>query len=612
MTRRSFYVRLLVGNLLLVFVAIGLVGVVARGLLEDEYSQRQRNYQQRATALAAVAAQPVFRESPKPVSQSVADRFCKLHLSRALGDLGPESSNLRITLIAMDGTVLGDTNPKPAADMEPHNTPDRPEVMAALRGRAGWDERRSETYGIRFQYYARPLVLADKQVAVIRTAMPIEHLTTAEGFIWRSLLWAAAVALGVVVALGIWLNWTWYTPLRQVADAAASIARGELHKKVRVQGAAELRDLADALNHMRESLARQLETITEQRANLQTVIRSLQDGIIATDLQDDIVLMNEAASAMFGMDPESAIGQNVQNAVRSAPLLEAYRGTQETGRPQRCEIRRGGEGVEQTLTVLVRPVEDRNEKIGFLIVLHDISEIAETMRVRNQFVENASHELRTPLAAVRAGVDSLEFAETPPEHRKIREILDRQVSQLEAFVRDLLDFSAVQHDSRPLTLEDVSLSEWVAWANHRFGDRAGQQGIALAAGLDGEDVTIRTDRRLLEIILQNLLDNALRFTPEGGQVTFETARTDDGVRLTVRDTGCGIAPADQKRVFERFYQVNPARSGQVSQRGTGLGLAIVKHAALRLGASVKLVSAVGEGTTVEVRLPSTAPASRSE
>jgi len=609
--RRSFYVQLLAGNLALVLLTILLAGLVARYLLEDRYAQREKDFQQRSTALAAEVLREHWTAAPLAARRETYDRLCKLRLGSALGGLPPAAGDLRVTIIAMDGEVLGDSSPMPAADMKPHDTPDRPEVMAALRGAEGWDQRTSETVGVPFQYHARPLLVADEQVAVVRTAMSVEQLTASEGFVLRSLLLGAGAGLAVVAVLGVWLNWMWYRPLREVAQAAASVAAGELHGAVRIHGAAELEALAAALNHMRESIARQMETIAEQRAKLDTVIRSLQDGIVTTDTEDRLVLVNRAAAEMLDLRPEEGIGRNIQRVLRYAPLIDAYRACRQEGRPQRCEVSHERAGRTVAWQVSVQPVQDASEHIGFVIVLHDMTEIAHTMRMRTQFIENASHELRTPLAAVRAAVDSVEHAETPEEYRKLAAILDRQVGQLEAFTRDLLDFSSIQQYTRPLELSQIMPVELAQWARENYVATAEEKGLTFQAQAAEGGPAILSDRRLVGMVLQNLLDNAVRYTPSGGEVFFEAETDEAGLLLRVKDTGIGISPEDQQRVFERFYQAEYARTGHVSIRGTGLGLAIVKHAAERLGGSVQLTSDLGKGTIMEVRVPSAVPSGRS-
>ncbi len=222
--------------------------------------------------------------------------------------------------------------------------------------------------------------------------------------------------------------------------------------------------------------------------------------------------------------------------------------------------------------------------VACLLVLHDVTELAETAAVKAQFVANASHELRTPLATIRTAVDSLAATEAGDIATlgKIAAILDRHVRRLEEMTNDLLDLHMVESAKVPLRLQSVGLDDLVRWVLAQFSDGAREKSILLGARAAAPQAQLRADRKLLELILRNLVDNAIKFTPIGGHVDCEFEATDGSVRLRVSDTGCGIAREDQPRVFERFYQTDAARTGAGKHRGTGLGLAIVKHAAERL------------------------------
>jgi two-component system phosphate regulon sensor histidine kinase PhoR len=238
------------------------------------------------------------------------------------------------------------------------------------------------------------------------------------------------------------------------------------------------------------------------------------------------------------------------------------------------------------------------------VVLRDITDIARTAAVKAEFVANASHELRTPLATLRAAVDSLRAEGDDRETvERLGEILSRQVARLEEMTQDLLDLHLLEQTRRELHVDDVRRGALAEWARGHFAAQATEAGVTLEVRAEPADFTARSDAKLLQMILQNLIDNGLKFTPSGGRVECLLRVEDDRLLLRVSDTGCGIPAELRERVFERFFQADASRNGTARRRGTGLGLAIVKYAAERLGATVELDSHVGRGTTVRVVLP---------
>jgi two-component system phosphate regulon sensor histidine kinase PhoR len=256
---------------------------------------------------------------------------------------------------------------------------------------------------------------------------------------------------------------------------------------------------------------------------------------------------------------------------------------------------------------------------GVLLVLRNVSVMAAAVQMKTDFVANASHELRTPLSAISAAFETLRdvYTEDPEQSSRCIAIIAEHLRRLEEMLRDLLDLSRVESPDLKPHVAPLKLPELVAQLRATMGPMARQKAVQLDFSTSGgavPDVQFRSDRRLVDLVLKNLIDNAIKFTPAGGKITVNLAHANGGpngtVLLEVRDTGIGIPPEHRQRVFERFYQVDTARSASAG-RGTGLGLAIVKHAVHALGGSVELTSAVGVGTTVTCTLPSLPAAEQS-
>jgi two-component system phosphate regulon sensor histidine kinase PhoR len=242
---------------------------------------------------------------------------------------------------------------------------------------------------------------------------------------------------------------------------------------------------------------------------------------------------------------------------------------------------------------------------GVLLLLRDVSTMAVTLQMKTDFVANASHELRTPLAAIKIAMETLRdvHVDDPPQSERCINIIEGHVKRLEEILRDLLDLSRLESPDVEPSLAEVKVWDLFAVVRATMGAAAREKNVELRFSDETTlTQTFRSDERLLHLVLKNLVENSVKFTPAGGNIHIALTSADGGVALSVADTGIGIPPEHRDRVFERFYQVDPARSGTAG-RGTGLGLAIVKHAVAALGGTVRLESTVGKGTTVTCLLP---------
>ena len=590
MKPRSFFVNLFAGNLLLTGIIIALSFAVSYVYLDAEYRRKDEAQQDR---MLLTVSRCVEREWPMETDQ--ADPLCKSLM---------QSLPARLTIIQDDGQVLGDSEADPRT-MANHKTPDRPEIIQALQGECGRDVRSSETLDREFRYFARPLRHGGQIVGVTRLAMPVRAIAEGRQFIWKAVLWAVLVGVAGTAILGLSISWMWSRPLRQITRAARRIASGDLSRRVAISGARELTDLSAALNEMRTDIARQIQRMAAQREELHTVLVNLREGVVALDGKGTVVLMNPAAGEVLHVTAEEAVGQHVQSTLRTTAILEVLEELATTPSVRR-QIDLDVEGTRRVLELhAARLIEPEADSIAVLLVLRDVTEAARTAEMKAEFVANASHELRTPLATLRAAVDSLGMIE-PDDHQafqKVLGILDRHCRRLESMTKDLLDLHLAEQARSALRGVEVRFGDLVEWVRSQFDPQADEKGVHLTASADDPKHSVRTDRRLVEMILQNLVDNALKATPTEGTVTCRLACEDGRIVLTVADTGCGIPSDLRDRVFERFFQADRSRNGAVERRGTGLGLAIVKHSVERLNGSVRLESVPTRGTTVTARFP---------
>jgi two-component system phosphate regulon sensor histidine kinase PhoR len=390
-------------------------------------------------------------------------------------------------------------------------------------------------------------------------------------------------------------------------QAAMHMAGGNWDVRVEPHGSLTVRRMAGNINLLAAQAHKQLADLQEKRGGLQALVDALPDPILAADASGRITMLNAPAAKLFALPAAQAMNQRLVSVVNDEQIVELYEALLDTPKsapPLNREVRilRGAQRV------IFQAVATRNTGGGALLVLRDVSTLAGAERMKTDFVANASHELRTPIAAIKIAFETLRdvYSEDPLQADRCITVIDGHLRRLEEMVRDLLDLSRVESADLQPHVSMVQTSEALNLVKAVMGSMARQKGVELR--LTDQDPTtpqeFSTDARLINLVLKNLVENSIKFTPAGGSVTVSIRQSGNGVTLCVADTGIGIAPELIDRVFQRFYQVDSARSGSAG-RGTGLGLAIVKHAVHALGGSVRLESIVGKGTSVICDLPQT-------
>jgi len=590
MKRFNLLIKLFMGNLLLVGIVIAIGVTVSYRHLNTSFLRNNRTHQDRAAELAVNYFQDLWPMSDTQVNQSARKLFA--------------DSAMRLTVIAFDGRVLGDSIADPG-NMSNHKSSDRPEVLTAIEGCNGADTRLSKTTHISYRYIARPVRQGEKVVALVRLAMPVRAIDEDRALIRNALFWTISATVGAAALLALLMSWIWYAPLKQITETAEQLAAGNLDARAKVSGTDELARLADTLNDMRDNLARQIRTVETQQQQLRSVVDNLREGVIALDKTGHIVLVNRSASELLPLGAEDLTGREFKSVVTGGGVLELYHKLMAAGEEAHGQIEISGAGCLILDVHAARIAAGAPGGIAVLLVLRDVTEIAGAAAMKTEFVANASHELRTPLATIRAAAEALGDAGAydPEVIAKVAAILNRHITRLEQMTNDLLNLHLVETPGTQLNLTDISPVSLVARILEDHTDIARSKQIELTVSTDSEDFVFASDATLLQLIVDNLLDNALKFTPVGGKVIATLTSNADNVTLRVADTGCGIPLEIQDRVFERFFQARASRSGDAAIRGTGLGLAIVKHATDRLGGKLTLESRPNEGTTVTITLP---------
>ncbi len=515
--------------------------------------------------------------------------------------------NARVTVIALDGRVLADSALSGPALLAMENHGTRPEVMEALRDRPATIERRSATVNADLLYAAVPVRSDGRIVGVARLSRGIEMIRSESRRLW----WAATLALTLALAatglLSLLLSASFGRTLHAIMETARAFTHGELSARIAVRREDELGELASIINHAADEQQRRLSELARDRARTDAILAALDDGVLAVDHQGVVVLANEHLAEVI--DLAAPVGRHYVEAVRQHEIEALVEDVLRTGKRRQVEVELLRLGRVYTITGVPFPGAEGTPH-GAVLTFNDATERRRVERVRRDFVANASHELRTPLTSIRGFVEALEDGalDQATTARRFLAKVRTHADRMTALVDDLLELSRLEQGDRApqkavIRPQDVARDVVVS-----FEDLAARKRILLSAH-DAGAPTLTSDPERLRRILENLVDNAVKYTPDGGKVDVTSAAAPNGgATIEVRDDGPGIGPEHIERVFERFYRVDKARSRELG--GTGLGLSIVKHLADTIGASVSVRSEPGHGSCFTVALPARPAPSR--
>lgn len=514
--------------------------------------------------------------------------------------LGRETGT-RLTIIAFDGagTVLADSEQDPS-QMEPHG--DRPEIVEASAKGVGNRNHVSRTLGIPMMYVAvRVDEPAGKPVGFVRVALPMQTVESQISARQR-LVWVIALIAGLATLAITYLVVGRITrPLGLLMVATDGIAAGEYGQKVHVPNRDELGLLGAAFNRMSAELALRVNQIRGDQELMATVLGGMIEGVIAVDAEERVQFANGAARDLLGLGDVNLAGRRIWELVRHGAVHGAVREAFASEQPCRVEVELAS-SIRRVVALHARRLPG-DPSPGVVLVLHEMTELRRLENLRRDFVANVSHELKTPLSSIRAYAETLlNGALDDPEHRSnfVRQI-EEQSERLQSLILDLLSLARIESGEQAFEIEPLAVSEVARSCIVRHQAAASAKGVALEVLSSSDSMRILADEEGIREIVDNLVDNAVKYTPTGGRVAIRWRHDGTTGVIDVEDTGIGIAQQDQARIFERFYRVDKARSRELG--GTGLGLSIVKHLAQAFGGNVSVTSEVGHGSVFTVRLP---------
>ena len=546
------------------------------------------------------------------------DNFTYDAIDPLINRLG-QTSNARLTFIGMDGTVWGDTERDGPSLQAMDNHLTRPEVQDALQLGSGIRDRYSDTTQTEFRYYAMPIYRnintqtspngEGTLIGICRIALPMEVVNTAINNLRQMVLLASVAGLILAILFSIFSTRIITKPIEKLTQMTQSLAAGKIDSRVPVDSKNELGQLSRNFNLMADRVEEQIDKISEEHRRLETILTNMGEGVLLVNGVSEITYANPTAISMLSL-PDAYIGKALIEINRIPELQTLLQMAEQTETVAFAEIRLGNLR-EPEAEVTVVPVSTGQE---YIIVIHDVTKERQLERIRADFMANVSHELRTPLTTIRGYAETLLNEDTPrtkTSEQFIVKILNH-TSRLTRLVSELLELSRLESGDVELKRTPCHLNTFYEPILDVFEPLLEESELVLKWEIPESLPEVNVDQQLFMQIFVNLIDNAIKYTPDGGTITvsaeFNTSETPERSNITskeiilhVKDTGIGIPMESQPRVFERFYRVDKGRAREMG--GTGLGLAIVKHIALCHNGRIWLESTLGEGSIFHVAIP---------
>ncbi len=518
--------------------------------------------------------------------------------------------DIRLTIILPSGKVVADSS-EDAATMDNHR--ERPEIVAALSGSAGHSIRMSTTRRELFMYLAVPVWQGKEVAAVVRTSVPSVTFSRVVTPIY------VEIALTGILFATLAIGGTFLVVRRlarsidDVRHGVEHFAQGDWKYRLPDFRSEEFGMLADSLNAMATHLDERIQKILHQQSEHQAMLSSMEEGVMAVDRSGTVLSINEPCAALLGVEVEKLRGRSIYETLRKPDLLKFIERSLESTRSLDGDLRFYSP-EERWLLAHGTPLHDaRNQRIGVLVVLHDVTRLRHLENVRRDFVANVSHELRTPITSIKGFVETLidDGFDDRANATRFLGIVLRQVNRLDAIINDLLLLSRVErgNDDQRIETDAEPIVDILRVAMETCEKKAHDKSVEVVVDCQ-TDLVAKINAPLLEQAVINLIDNAIKYSEAGSSVRVEAFRDDNSAVIRVLDNGCGIAANHVPRLFERFYRVDKARSRELG--GTGLGLAIVKHIMTAHQGTVHVESVVGRGSIFSLRLPLTPQATKDQ
>lgn len=593
---RTIHAKLIIIYVLLILVAMQLIGVYFVSSMKNSLTSNfTQDLQARAEMLSVLAEQDLSGSDGKMEEDSVESLRARVN---NLFDF----SGAEIQVLDASGKVLITSQGSHADYVGRKNT--QTVVSRALQGIRDNEEYMVDEDNVRKKVVAKPVISQGKIVGAVYIAASMTELYDTMKRINNVFLSGMLIALALTAVLGVVLAHTITHPIKVMTRHATEVAEGKFDQQMPVFGEDEIGRLSVAFNYMTGRLREALSQNEEEKEKLSSILTNMSDGVVATDDHGRVILVNRRASAMLGVNENEMTGRHIAVLLGIDPEeTEAlYNGPSAS---TLLQLEPAGQDEPIVIRVTFTPIHRREfGNTGTIAVLQDVTEQEEMETTRREFVANVSHELRTPLTTIRSYAEALDDGamSEPQLAERFVGVIRNETERMIRLVTDLLHLSRLDSNEAPLRMQPADVMEMLDEVADRFSFQMKQKHIRSGMFVEQGIGKVVIDRDQIDQVLDNLMSNALKYTPEGGSIRIEARRNSEGMlSISVQDTGIGIPKKDLDRIFERFYRVDKARSRNMG--GTGLGLSIAREIVKAHGGQIFLESEYGQGTCTTFTLP---------
>lgn len=589
---RSLRMKFAVGFIALAFLSMLVSGIYLIKVLDNYFMDNLRD----KLLIEAKLVREIVIDELKAVQPTSS-------IEKRAIDLGKVTSS-RITIIDPNGVVLGDSEQDPAQMV---NHLQRPEIQQAISEGVGISQRESTTLNEKMMYLALPVEDGGKQLGFIRLSLPLTEITAALSRLWMMLFVALVIAIVLAGLLGFKFSQRLTRPIQEMTAAAERIAGGDFSLRTYTTSRDEIGALAQALNQMAQQLKETIEEVSTGKSKLETVLANMVSGVIFLKQNGKVDLINPAALRILEIETKNINDRQQVEIIHNYELSKLIKDALEAHQAAKEDLLILSPR-EKNVEVNITPITSKDDSnVGVVVVLHDITDIRRLERMRTDFVANVSHELKTPVTSLKGYAETLldgalDDAETA---REFIGIILAESERLRLLIDDLLELSRIESAKDLVKWQKIDVSSLLKSLKVKFKPQLETRQMGLDLVCPQDLPCAWGDYNILEQVLINLTDNAIKYSPIGSRVRIAVSDQPEELLFEVADNGPGIPTQDLPRIFERFYRVDKGRNRK--QGGTGLGLSIVKHLLEIHGAEIHVESVLGRGSRFYFSLPKKQP-----
>lgn len=476
----------------------------------------------------------------------------------------------------------------------------RKEVDSSIKEGFGKDTRKSTTVNADLLYIA---IAMDQPEVIIRVSLPLIEINEIYKLIWFYTILITLAAILLVVLISFKISKSLTKSLNELIFVSKEISKGKYNRRINIESKDELGQLSESFNEMAAKLEQTINDLKDKKMEIESIVDSMNAGIVAVDRNKKIILINRMAGDFLGVSlQKGVIGKNMLERIRNNQLNNIIKETFINNRPLESGYINMEDKILKLYTSPVKPRTEGEETVGVIVFIQDVTKIRKFEKIRTEFVSNVTHELKTPITSIRGFIETLKDGAINNKQVAMRflDIIDIEAERLHVLIDDILLLSEIETKQTALRSENINIKSLGDEVISIVQSIADEKEVTLYNQVT-KDIFIKGDKNRLKQLFLNLVDNAIKYNVKGGRVTIDAYKDEGKMVIKIKDTGIGIDYKHLPRLFERFYRVDKGRSRDLG--GTGLGLSIVKHIVNLYNGNVKVNSKLGEGTEFIVQIP---------